>query len=120
LTVALAGTQWATVTAERHKAYEEVLRALQESRGWALDETACEVLRDLAEGLLLAGDEVAACELRRSAAATLCVLADDLAITEGAGRWLWRRLQRCGPPLAASHRSFRAVQEREFTSALAA
>jgi len=108
------------MTAERYRAYEEVRRALRESQGWALDETACEVLRDLAEGLLLAGDEVEARELRGSAAATLCVLADDLLITEGAGRWLWRRLQRCGPTVAASHRSFRAVQEREFPVALAA
>jgi hypothetical protein len=109
-----------TMTAERHRAYEEIVRALRESRGWALDEAACEMLRDVAEGLLLAGDEAGARELRSSAAATLCVLADDLLITEGAGRWLWRRFQRCGPPLVASHRSFRAVQEREFNTALAA
>jgi hypothetical protein len=107
------------MTAERHDAYEQVLRALRDSRGWALDEAACDLLRDLAEGLLLARDDEAR-PLLRSAAATLCVLADDLVITEGAGRWLWRRLQRCGPPLEASHRSFRAVQERELTPALAA
>jgi hypothetical protein len=100
------------LTPRRYDAYRRICTELDRLSAEALADGERELLRDVAEGLLLArhgtDDEVE--ELRSKAAVALSLLV-------GLGRWsdaaadeVWERLVACGPLATGGPRLPRAVQ----------
>ena len=98
------------MTSERYRAYARVRYALGEIRAHLLGESPCELLRDVAEGFLLAAsvEQEDLREMEWTASATLTALVEGGRLSEVAADWLWGRLLACGPRASASVRpSFR-------------
>jgi hypothetical protein len=100
------------VTPRRYAAYRTICTELEGLTTQALAEGERKLLRDVAEGLLLARDDEdeEIDELRTKAAVSLSLLV-------GLGRWsdaaadeVWERLVACGPLDNAGARMARAVQ----------
>lgn len=100
------------MTPRRYAAYRRICTELEGLSAEALAEGERELLRDVAEGLLLARDDEdeEIDELRTKAAVSLSLLV-------GLGRWsdaaadeVWERLVACGPLGGSATRVARAVQ----------
>jgi hypothetical protein len=110
------------MNSERYRAYARVRYALGEIRAHLLGESPCEVLRDVAEGFLLAESAEGADlkEMEWTAAATLTALVEGGRLSEVAADWLWGRLLACGPRAKAAFRpSFRDVSAPPMLTAQA-
>ena len=83
----------------RYHSYRSVERQLASLEDVRLDAHTSELLRDMAEGLLLARDGVRddADELRGSAAVALSMLVGGGRLTDAEADSLWTRIARCGP-----------------------
>jgi hypothetical protein len=94
------------MTTVRYHAYCRVRDALGRLSGDALDEAERDLLRDLAEGLLLARADDEVEELRGRAAVALSLLVGMRRWTDTAADEMWERLVACGPrpPTAATAR----------------
>ena len=91
------------MTAYRYLAYKRVQRSLARVAATRLNDETAELLRDMAEGLLLAReDEIEeAEELETSAALALSLLVGTAHLTDAEADALWRSMNACGPLPAA-------------------
>ena len=78
---------------------EALVRALPETSGGAISAKAADVVRDLAEGLLLARDGEEADAARERVPEALGLLVDHGDLTRRAASRCWAHLKACGPPM---------------------
>jgi hypothetical protein len=79
--------------------YDGYVAARQAARVEAPDEPAAQVIEDLAEGLLLARDQLEADVARERVPQALSSLVDRGELPRRAADRLWARLKACGPPM---------------------
>lgn len=107
----LRGTTWAIMTAARYRAYKRALLAVEDLADGILSDEESEMLRDMAEGLLLirAGEEPERERLLDSASMLLSMMFGAQRMTAAQSERLWAMLAACGPqplaPLARRHPS---------------
>jgi len=91
------------MTAYRYLAYKRVQRSLARIGAARLNEETGELLRDMAEGLLLSREDELeeAEELETSAALALSLLVGTAHLTDAEADALWRSINACGPLPAA-------------------
>ena len=87
------------MTSQRLSAYNDLKRALQRMADGRLDAETVELLRDMAEGLLLArdGELDEAEELETNAALALSLLVGTHHLSDTEADRLWQRMSGCGP-----------------------
>ena len=87
------------MTAYRYLAYKRIQRSLARIGDHRLNAETVELLRDMAEGLLLARDHEIdeAEELETSAALALSLLVGTSHLTDAEADSLWRGMNACGP-----------------------
>jgi hypothetical protein len=100
------------VTPRRYDAYRRVCTELDGLSSRALADGEKELLRDVAEGLLLArhGEQDEIDELRCKAAVALSLLAELGRWSDGAADEMWDHLVACGPLEGREPRPARVVQ----------
>ena len=100
------------MTPRRYKAYRRICTELDSLSPEALADGERELLRDVAEGLLLArdGQDEEVEELRTKAAVSLSLLVGLGRWSDGAADEVWERLVACGPLEGSGTRLARAVQ----------
>lgn len=100
------------MTPRRYKAYRRICADIDSLSPEALADGERELLRDIAEGLLLArpGGSEEVEELRTKAAISLSLLAGQGRWSDGAADEVWDRLVACGPLVGSGTRPVRAVQ----------
>jgi hypothetical protein len=79
--------------------YEGYVAAVDAAAVEMLDESAADVVRDLAEGLLLARDGEEADAARERVPEALGLLVDHGDLTRRAASRCWAHLKACGPPM---------------------
>lgn len=99
------------MTAARYRAYKRALLAVEDLGDGILSEAESDMLRDMAEGLLLirAGEEPERERLLDSASMLLSMMFGAQRMTAAQSERLWAMLAACGPqplaPLARRHPS---------------
>lgn len=95
------------MTAARHRAYKRALQAFDDLDPGTLEHDESELLRDAAEGLLLARDheDTERTRLLEAVSRTLSELFGSDRLTAAQSERLWAMLAACGPePLGAAAR----------------